>query len=224
MTPEEAHKRKNLYRDVEYTRMTPADADAQLAELGQEPFQRQRPDRSNLDPLSEKEWTLPMAAAWFIWRSPDAVRDQWNPARQGWRKWVRTPKRRMQAGGPHGPYWKLKSFGPATLADVFDQAGLPADPHKRSAPNGNIAASDHIHTPYSRFKEALQSGCLRATWGKREYGDSEEIPAEYWRRKFDAIANPKSSSLSEKPELVPVRSTARSLKSQGVPPALPGWQ
>jgi hypothetical protein len=35
------------------------------------------PNIAAFDPMQEEKWTLPMAAAWFIWRSTDAVRDQW---------------------------------------------------------------------------------------------------------------------------------------------------
>jgi hypothetical protein len=127
MTPEESRNREALYREVEYGRRSSAEADTQLKKWGQRPFQRRRADLSSLDPMTEAEWTLPMAAAWFIWRSHDAVRDQWNPTRQGWQKWVRTPKRRRQIGDRLGPLWLLKRFERATLEDVFSEAGFFAN-------------------------------------------------------------------------------------------------
>lgn len=75
MAPKKLSEREALHRDVEFERLSPADADARLIELGQKPFQYRRPDLSRLDPMLENEWTLPMAAAWFIWRSAVAVRD-----------------------------------------------------------------------------------------------------------------------------------------------------
>jgi hypothetical protein len=129
MALETDSKRKALYRDVEYERLSPAEADERLRTLGLQPFEK-RPDPSTFDPMLEAEWTLPMAAAWFIWRSPDAVRDQWNLAREGWRKWTRIQKPR---GAVAGPRWKLKSFGRATLVDVFSQVSIPRDLHSGNA-------------------------------------------------------------------------------------------
>jgi hypothetical protein len=42
------------------------------------------PNIAAFDPMQEEKWTLPMAAAWFIWRSTDAVRDQWIRYRRAW--------------------------------------------------------------------------------------------------------------------------------------------
>ena len=58
--------------------------------------------RTNLTPAADvmalDYWTAPMAAAWFIWRAPDAVRDQWDRGRQGWTIWERiAPPRRTRA-------------------------------------------------------------------------------------------------------------------------------
>ncbi len=213
MTPEEAHVRKALYLEVEYERISPAEADAQLIQWGWEPFQS-RPDPSRFDPMTETEWTLPMAAAWFIWRSLDAVRDQWNPARSGWRKWVRIPKHKSMGAGSKGPRWKLKRFGRANLAEVFSQAHLPGDVQSGKATALSSVAPDHIHTPYSRLKEAMQSGHLRATWGKRGSDDFKELPPEYWQRRFEAIAKPpKKQPSSNWPGPAPVRSTVRALIS-----------
>jgi hypothetical protein len=35
------------------------------------------PEPGRFDPMKEPFWTLPMALAWIIWRSPDWVRTQW---------------------------------------------------------------------------------------------------------------------------------------------------
>ena len=211
MTPEETRDRQALYRDVQYERMSPAEADAQLRQWGQEPFQS-RPDPSRFDPMTESEWTLPMAAAWFIWRSPDAVRDQWNPARNGWQKWVRVPKRKNTGAGSKGPRWELKRFERATLAEVFSQARLRRDAQTGKATALWSVLSDRIHTPCSRLKDALKYGDLRASWGKRGSGDFEELPPEYWQRRFEAIANPpKKQPSSNRPASAHVRLTTRTL-------------
>ena len=68
MASEGNRDRKVLYRDVEYGRLSPAEAEGRLRQLGLKPFES-RPDPSHFDPMTEAEWTLPMAAAWFIWRA-----------------------------------------------------------------------------------------------------------------------------------------------------------
>jgi hypothetical protein len=58
-------------------------AEAWVDAIGDKPVPALTDSRS-LDPMLEREWTLPMAAAWFIWRSPVAVRDQWDRYRLFW--------------------------------------------------------------------------------------------------------------------------------------------
>ena len=83
-------ERNRVFIAVKNGRMAPEEAEALAKEKGFERFEA-TPDPSAFDPMTEAEWTLPMAAAWFIWRSPDAVRDQWDLARKGWKKWVPRP-------------------------------------------------------------------------------------------------------------------------------------
>jgi hypothetical protein len=79
-------ERAKILAAVTRGRLTPQQAEEWACERGQAPFAR-RPDISGLDPMQEERWTLPMAAAWFIWRSPAAVSDQWDRAREGWTHW-----------------------------------------------------------------------------------------------------------------------------------------
>jgi hypothetical protein len=183
-------KRKSLLHRVKYGRLSPSEAESLLKQSGSKPFER-RPDLSAFDPWGLEEWTLPMAAAWFVWRSKDAVRDQWNPGRRGWRMWVPLP-RRLSAGPPR-PRWQLKEFGPATLADVFEQARLPASSSQRKTATRSLSGGSpaRTHNPYDRLKATLQTGRLQATWGSRRERDFEAISADYWLREFDAEASPR---------------------------------
>jgi hypothetical protein len=132
-----------------------------------------------------------MAAAWFVWRSKDAVRDQWNPGRRGWRMWVPFP-RRLSAGPPRRR-WQLKKFGPATLAEVFEQARLPVSSSQRKTASRLLSGGSPARTrnPYDRLKAALQTGRLQATSGSRRESDFEAISVDYWLREFDAEASPR---------------------------------
>ena len=145
-------RREELYRKVERQRLSPVEADDRLRQLGLKPFES-RFDQSNFEPMQEEEWTLPMATAWFIWRSCDAVRDQWDPARKGWRKWVRTPRRRNLIAAPHGPRWKLKNFGNASLAEVFGQAGLSGGSSQRKTAGRRLAGGSSVRTHNARSQK-----------------------------------------------------------------------
>ncbi len=75
--------REGILASVLFGEVSPTLAENWVKNIGLEPF----PLFSNIaefDPMGELEWTLPMAAAWFIWRSVDAVRDQWIHFRRAW--------------------------------------------------------------------------------------------------------------------------------------------
>jgi hypothetical protein len=68
------------------------------------------PDPERFDPMTEPQWTLPMAAAWIIERSGEKVRKQWDIYRSGWLCW--------ELLGPPDFGSELRAVGPANL-DVF---------------------------------------------------------------------------------------------------------
>jgi hypothetical protein len=184
-------ERARILDAVSAGEMMPAQAEEWARTSGREPFEK-RPDVSALDPMKEELWTLPMAAAWFIWRSPDAVRDQWNLARKSWTKW--TPRRDpllTVPPRPNRPRWRLKVFRRASLDDVFAEAGFhpwrksQSDFHRTSvgrlfrgsAAGGSKRQADN---PYARFEFALQSGRLPAIRVRPGGQEREQIPAEHW--------------------------------------------
>lgn len=184
-------ERNKMLAAVARGRLTFQQAEAWARERGQAPLAR-RPDTSGLDPMQEEHWTLPMAAAWFIWRSPAAVSDQWDRAREGWAHWRRVGRRG----------WRLRRLGRASLDDVLSQAGF-----------GDLRNSNRrSDNPRGRLKEALVSGKLTAvrTW----QGGSEgvEVPKQ-WSRLFDILAQPRSK---------PPRSPSRASQEKGTVPRRPG--
>jgi hypothetical protein len=66
--------------------ITPEQAEEEALRLGVGPLAR-RPDSDAFDPMKEPWWTLPMAAAWVIWRTPAAVRRVWQAYRSEVREW-----------------------------------------------------------------------------------------------------------------------------------------
>src|SRR5271165_1763764 len=160
---------------------------------GREPFEK-RPDVSALDPMKEELWTLPMAAAWFIWRSPQAVRDQWNLARKSWTKWIQiTDRLHKVPPRPNRRLWDLKLFRRAHLDDVFAQAGF--NPWKNSQfgfgrRSGGRGSNREADNPYDRFKASLKSGKLIATRMRPGEQEGAQIPAEYWIAEFEEFEHP----------------------------------
>ena len=77
--------------------------------------------------------------------SPEAVRDQWDQARQGWKIWERLPGRQMPNSRGR---WRLKRLGRATLADVFFQAGFA----KEMARSSSLSALSPENNPYDRLR------------------------------------------------------------------------
>jgi hypothetical protein len=75
--------RAEIIESVRLGDISPQMAELWNSNMGWEPFPDFR-DKTKFDPMQESEWTLPMAAAWFIWRSLDAVRDQWPIYRRAW--------------------------------------------------------------------------------------------------------------------------------------------
>ena len=184
MTKNAAGPRAIKLAEVRNGRVTPEDAEKWAKDQGLEPFER-KPVLPADEIMALEKWTAPMAAAWFIWRSPDAVRDQWDKARQGWTIWERLPGRRTLNSGAR---WRLTRVGPATLADVFSQAGF-AKEIARTPPvrqSDALGANSLTDNPYDRMRLALERGWLQAT--RSATGDETEgvepIPPGRWKTLF----------------------------------------
>jgi hypothetical protein len=79
-------ERDLLIDKVKYGELTPQEAEAEAARLGLEPFEVS-PNPADFDPMKEALWSLPMALAWIMWRTPDAVREMWDLYREKFRFW-----------------------------------------------------------------------------------------------------------------------------------------
>ena|ERR1700722_9356736 len=151
---------------VETGLMSPDDAEA-WATANYRPSFESRPDISGYDPMAAVKWTLPMVAAWFIWHDIEAVRDQWNPARTGWIKWLEEPRK----GGLHAMRrWRLRELGPASLKDLFAQVRKGGF---------TLQTAD----PYVRLRHALQSGKLVGVqvWQSEQGEEADPIPTRECR-------------------------------------------
>jgi hypothetical protein len=131
-----------------------------------------------------ERWTLPMAAAWFIWRDLAAVDDQWKIVTGCWTPEFDPP---IFILGHHRQQ-------PGTLTCVFQQAGFACGqrPYRRLQDIDDLPSSVTTD-PYERLRVALQTGRLRATVVEQsleEVGLTErDLGMDGWFD-FDALADP----------------------------------
>jgi hypothetical protein len=133
-------------------------------------------------------WTLAMTAAWFVWRSYEAVRDQL--------KFARGDIDMIELNRKLDPpiFFRQANRQPGSVACVFEEAGLA----KGTRPNLRLEdyppPNPMTDNPYDRLKYALQVGQLRATHIYRSSIDAttmseEDILTGDWTD-FDALADP----------------------------------
>ena len=142
------------------------------------------PEFEHFAAASAQRWTLPMAAAWFIWRNLAAVDDQWKIVTGAW-----TP-----AFDP--PIFILSRHRrqPGTLTCVFQQAGYACGrrPYRRIETINDLP-SPTTTDPYERLRFALQSGRLRATIAENSADEGGLTEREWgtddWLA-FDSLADP----------------------------------
>jgi hypothetical protein len=116
-----------LITQVNYGELTPQQAELEVGLSGLEPFEF-RPDPPDFDPMKETTWSLVMALAWIMWRTPDAVREMWNRYRQEFRFWV--PRSWQVPGGPIHKGHFLEKKDPAALMDLtLLAAEIPLNRH-----------------------------------------------------------------------------------------------
>jgi hypothetical protein len=133
-----------------------------------------RPNPGQFDPMAEPQWTLPMAAAWIIERSRDAVREHWDSYRSGFRRWVScegsSPDGRKQLG------LELREVGPSNLFEVFGSLG--------SRESGALRLARELSF-------ALKSGQLSASGVSQGQESRSEISKRAWRGPFPSAERKK---------------------------------
>lgn len=144
------------------------------------------PNLSAPSPMQLDFWTLPMAAAWFIWRSTDAVLHQTAAARIGWMVWERDGEEKVY----DRPFFKcrLLKIGPARLWRVFSEAVSDSQLRYKDPPPNHpleIRSNPSADLPYRRFKRALLSGKMKATYLLDDTQTRKSKSPEYWQDVFE---------------------------------------
>jgi hypothetical protein len=149
------------------------------------------PNPIRANPMEYDQWTLPMAAAWFIWRSPVAVLHQSADARVNWKRWIIIEPAKDAFNKPK---CDIAEIGSATLWDVFDESRWdPRIPLLERVTAKNPAArvpDPKTDYPYARLGNALRAGTLVAMRLRAGKSTAEGVPQAYWHENFDRLAQP----------------------------------
>jgi hypothetical protein len=181
---------------VEDGLFSPAHAEKWAKDHNYPPFAPGPVDSPAGSKSDHQRWTLPMAAAWFTWRSQRAVHHQSRSARVGWKRWVVVEP----ASDPFSPRkrCRLADFGQPETWDVFSEAmqdpRIPLLQRVVRTQSSPFLSDLKADLPYGRLKKALQSGILtaiRVTKGQRDL-----VAPAYWRANFDMHASGPSTSRS----------------------------
>lgn len=165
--------RDDIIDKVRRGEMTPPQAEAEAVRLSIKPFASE-PDPAAFDPMCEAWWSLPMAIAWITWRSPDRVREFWEPYRSEYWDW----NFREWRAGPDGAVYAghfLEQRRPATLSSLL-VAG-----HHDSAQGIPPRRAISINDAKGKLWEALGENSFQATGVSTETGERAVIPDYAWR-------------------------------------------
>jgi len=191
-------ERANMLKFVEDGHYSPTHAEIWAKKFGRATF-ASGPNPVAPNPMLIDRWTLSMAAAWFIWRSYDAVRHQTAEAREGWKIWESI----SPSKGPSGRHQVKQSFADSLVRNIkyrlvnihqpilrrvffeatWDRALSRLDdlPWHRPTRNAPDPAADF---PFSRFMIALQTGKLLVTNTVGKNGEGVLETPEFWVDNF----------------------------------------
>ena len=157
-------ERDALIVDVLDGRKTPDEAEADARRLGLDPL-ASSPDPALFDPMEVPSWTLLMAIAWIVWRSPNKVREWWAEYRVQCLEW------RLQEWGGHA---LIPTKRPPTFWDLWGA--------QQSEAETGILPEDAVSAHYAKdcLFMALADGRLQASHLSERSATRLAIPKGDW--------------------------------------------
>ena len=153
--------------------ITPEQAEEWARDHGKPPFE-ERPDPAKFDPMTVDDWTLGMATAWIVWRTPDAVRDVWSDFASGCWEWQSYNHREAWEHAPEGTVHAKGSKLEQRKAKSPDEVSLRTTVSKAMGNSGMVLSAEAAE---SKLRAALRQGDkLVARHGRR----AEPIDRHLW--------------------------------------------
>jgi hypothetical protein len=165
--------RSDIIEKAQAGEITGDQAEAEAKRLGVGPLAT-KPAADTLDAMAEPYWTMVMAVAWIAWRTPEAVRDQWDEYRSRCFDW-HFRRSRIGFDGPIRDGWFLEQRGPSSLltlqlAESFDRASSS----EADLPIMSVAESEEA------LMVALRTDCFPAFGLQDGAGERRPVPAHAW--------------------------------------------
>ena len=132
-------------------------------------------------------WTLPMAAAWFTWRSRHAVQHQSKSARLGWKRWV-VVEPASNSFVP--PKCRLTDFGQPDVVGCLQRSNSGSENPLLAARRADaisvffVGSQGRPSVPSAEEGSPIRNLDCALTKEQRD-----RVPPAYWRANFDAHAN-----------------------------------
>jgi hypothetical protein len=173
----EAHEARNkLIAEVHFGRMTPGEAEEAAKRQGLIPL-AEKPDPALFNPMHEPTWTLAMVVAWIVWRTPEAVRDNWDDYRLECWDWITLTR--------HLPVNDGKDFQETTVAELQQLPnatlmGLMAEEAFNRASEAEVRKLVSVKTAREGLWKRLAEGALMATAVAEVSGKPVQVPAHEW--------------------------------------------
>jgi hypothetical protein len=166
--------RVELLTKVRQGKLTPKKAELEAARLGLSPFEVV-PKPSDFHPMTEETWSLPMALAWIMWRSPDVVLEMWDFYREKFQLWElhcwrKQDGRRITEGHI------LKRKLPARLSYLNP-------PYDRNLPSNKVIANHR--EAFRLLSLEAERGKWRASGHPTDGGPRREISPFEWADLLD---------------------------------------
>ncbi|MCO6409052.1 hypothetical protein [Hoeflea alexandrii] len=168
--------RNTLIAEVHFGRMTPGEAEEAAKTQGLMPL-AEKPDPALFNPMDEPTWTLAMAVGWIVWRTPEAVRDNWDDYRLECWDWITLTRRLPVNDG--------KGFQETTVAELQQLShatlmGLMAVEAFDHASEAEVRKLVSVKTAKEDLWRRLAEGALIATAVAEVSGKPVQVPAHEW--------------------------------------------
>lgn len=168
---EASSKREELISKVQSGTLTPEQADLEAERQGIAPLIF-NPDPNDFDPMRQAHWSMPMAVAWIAYRTPEAVREWWDPYRTECRDW-HFRETRARVPGHSGYFIKQREKASLAMLKLSETVDVCL--------NEDASAVMTVTAAVNGLRVELEIGHLSATGIDAATGEYARISAYLWK-------------------------------------------